>query len=113
MFSVSPNGTVVAIAYGKKSRYPGEVHLWRTDTGDELPVTRTIEGDLDGVDWSPDGTRLVIADPTRHATQIVDRSGVVVVELPDQAAFSTWAARFSPDGRLVATIGGDEERWQL
>ncbi|HEY5860802.1 MAG TPA: WD40 repeat domain-containing protein, partial [Actinomycetota bacterium] len=113
MFSVSPDGTVVAIAYGKKSRYPGEVHLWRTDTGDELPVTRTIEGDLDGVDWSPDGTRLVIADPTRHATQIVDRSGVVVVELPDQAAFSTWAARFSPDGRLVATIGGDEERGSL
>ena len=101
MFAVSPDGSAIA--------YPGiaisgGTGVWSTETGQPI-FTSGIEAELDGVAWSPDGTRLALTAPRLHATLIVDRTGDVMSELPDQDRSGTWVARFSPDGNLVATIG--------
>jgi WD40 repeat protein len=110
-FTISPDGTTIAIAYGYTA-FPGEVRLWNTGTGDPL-VAAKIEAETEGVDWSPDGTLLAVASTALPSTLVMDRSGAVVAELPDQGPYATVAPRFSPDGRLIATIGGDDRGHSL
>ena len=96
-FALSPDGKAIALG----------ANVWNTQTGDRL-FTTPYGVDLDAVTWSPDGRALAIADRSRHVTAVVDRTGRTTTELPDQEPFGTWQARFSPDGRLLATIGGEE-----
>jgi WD40 repeat protein len=96
-FALSPDGTRLAV--------PDPVSVRDTGTGKQtfsLPVT----AELDGQGWSSDGELLAYNPLDGGPTTIVDRAGEVVAELPDQEGFATWMARFSPDGRILATIGG-------
>lgn len=98
-FDLSPDGSMVALPWGAGA--------WSTRTGGRVFST-PYTAELDGVTWSADGELLAIADLDRGLTAIVDRRGDLVAELPDQESSGTWQARFSPDGRLVATIGGED-----
>ena len=57
---------------------------------------------MQSVDWSPDGDALAVASTTGSA-QIVGANFQMVAELPEGPGVAVWAARFSPDGRLLAT----------
>jgi WD40 repeat protein/DNA-binding SARP family transcriptional activator len=96
-FALSPDGTRLALH--------DPVSVWDTSTGAQrfsIPVT----AELDAQAWSPDGEMLAYNPLNGGPTTIVDRDGEVVAALPDREGFATWMARFSPDGRIVATIGG-------
>jgi DNA-binding SARP family transcriptional activator/WD40 repeat protein len=96
-FALSPDGTRLSI--------PEPATIWDTETGD-LTIRTSRRAELDGQAWSPDGELLALNPVNGGPTTIVDRAGDVVAELPGQDGYATWMARFSPDGRLIATIGG-------
>ena len=106
-FDVSPDGSSIALGGGSKAQWGkrpwgGEsaVRAWDTSTGEEL-YHIGHELDVNDVSFSPDGEYLVTASWDGTA-KIVDRSGRVIRVLrEDRFAFDE--ARFSPDGRLVAT----------
>jgi len=102
-FDVSPDGS--SIALGGHSRPDGfggaaAARVWDTSNGEEL-VRIGHELDVNDVSFSPDGEDVVTASWDDTA-KIVDRSGAVLRVLRERG-FNLFGARFSPDGRLVAT----------
>ena len=97
-FDLSADGASIAI-YG-----PDSVTAWSTETRDEI-----FEADVHNAefDWSPTGALLVTAPIASATARIFDRSGHEVAALDGGSSFEIQAARFSPDGRLIATIGSD------
>ncbi len=100
-FDVSPDGELVAIMSGN------EMRVWDVATGEEVLPMRS-DGVVSG-GWSPDG-ELVVAAGTDGFAHIIDRSGNVVETLPT-GWDEVFDARFSPDGRFVATTKNAEETW--
>jgi WD40 repeat protein len=99
-FDVSSDGELVAIMSGT------EMRVWRVANGEEvLPMRR--EGVVSG-GWSPDGD-LFVAGGTDGVARIIDRSGSVVQTLQTGWDEGVHDARFSPDGRIVATTKNYEE----
>ena len=80
-------------------------------TGEELfRISHRL--DVNDVAFSPDGEHLVTAGWDGEA-KVVDRAGHVIRVLSD-GRWSLFAARFSPDGRLVATAARiPEGRYRL
>ncbi len=100
-FAVNPDGGSIA-AGGEIDGGPfgGEVaRVWGTGTGKKLYGV-AHDYDVNDVAFSPDGEYMVSAGWS-EATKIVDRSGHVVSVL--RGGFNHSAARFSSDGRFVAT----------
>jgi WD40 repeat protein/DNA-binding SARP family transcriptional activator len=99
-FDVSPGGDLVAIMSGN------EMRVWSVTTGEEVLPMR-LDGVVSG-GWNPDGD-LIVAGGTDGLARIIDRSGSVVQTLSTGWDEGVHDARFSPDGRLVATTRNTEE----
>jgi WD40 repeat protein len=91
--AANPDGTAIAVARGDDPH----VTVWDAATGREM---LTVDEEVNDVAWSPDGALLALSGD--GGATIVDRSGAEVAVLPDPG-YPTIAARFSPDGRLLAT----------
>jgi WD40 repeat protein len=102
-FDVSPDGgTIAAGGAAGPGGYGGEVAgTWDATTGEKLfGIEHPL--DVNDVAFSPDGEHLVTASWDGSA-RIVDRSGDVVGAVYEGGGANITTARFSPDGRLVAT----------
>ena len=97
---VSPDGSLIASA-GIEG-----VRVWSAATGElhySIPLAEDEEhGWVQTVAWSPDGTLLATASVAGSVT-IRDRGGNEQAVLPEGPGVGVYAARFSPDGRLLAT----------
>ena len=109
-FDVSPDGTSIALGGWSRPEPsfggPAAVRAWDTSTGEEL-FRVGHELDVNEVSFSPDGEYLVTASWDGTA-KIVDASGRVIRVLREPE-FSLFEARFSPDGRLVATLAATDQ----
>jgi WD40 repeat protein len=94
--AASPDGRIVAIATAE-----GAV-VRDMRTGDE-PFAITSRGWIDGVAWHPDGALLAVAAFDEGLARILDSSGGEVAVLEEDPGLGVTAARFSPDGRVLAT----------
>ena len=110
-FDVSPDGRSIVLGGGSKPEplFGGAsaVRAWDTSTGEEI-YRIGHELDVNEVSFSPDGEYLVTASWDGTA-KIVDRSGRVIRVLREEDGFDLRGARFSPDGRLVATYAFNDE----
>jgi WD40 repeat protein/DNA-binding SARP family transcriptional activator/class 3 adenylate cyclase len=109
-FDVSPDGSSIALGGWSRPECPpcggtSAARAWDTSTGEEL-FRFGHELDVNEVSFRPDGKYLVTASFGGTA-KIVDRSGRVIRVLREPG-FDLHAARFSPDGRLVATVAVSE-----
>jgi len=111
-FDVSPDGGSIAAGGSGLVGFGGEVAgVWDAATGEDL-FTISHPLDVNDVAFSPDGEHLVTAGWDGEA-RIADRSGRVIRVLRDEG-YPLFAARFSPDGRLVATAARvDEGEYRL
>jgi WD40 repeat protein/DNA-binding SARP family transcriptional activator len=91
---VSPDGAIAVT-------YDGEVTVWDVTTETKLFVLGPDHKVL-AMGWSPEGEHLALGSRDGSAI-IVDRSGRTVRVLRDDERQAICSARFSPDGRLVAT----------
>jgi WD40 repeat protein len=93
---VSPDGSRIATV----RNFSNVASVWDTRTGKSVfEIEHT--GEVSAVDWSSDGTRLVISSFDGSA-RVFDRSGREIREIREKG-FEVLAARFSPDGRFLAT----------
>jgi WD40 repeat protein len=98
-FEVSPDGTAIATLSGN-----GAAAAWDAVTNDELFAVP--EADLiSWVDWSPDGSRVVMSSLHGWA-KVFDRSGRVLQVFRDPERLPVWSAIFTPDGRSLVTDTG-------
>jgi WD40 repeat protein/DNA-binding SARP family transcriptional activator/class 3 adenylate cyclase len=107
-FDVSPDGSLIALGGGNKPNgYGGAegVRVWDTSSGDEL-FRLGHRFDVNDVSFSPDGEYLVSASWGGTA-KIADRSGRVI-RVFREPGFALFAARFSPDGSIVALSAANE-----
>ena len=106
-FDVSPSGAQIGVGGWGAGCCGGEVaRVWDAATGEELyRIWHRL--DVNNVAFSPDGEYLVTAGWDGTA-KIIDRSGSVVRVLREEG-FNVRDARFSADGRLVATAASSEE----
>jgi hypothetical protein len=106
---VSPDGGAIgaggsASQCDKPGRFGGDVAgVWDPAKGEErFVVWHSL--DVNDVAFSPDGDQLVTAG-WDGAAKIIDRSGEVIRDLGGYRGYAGLAkARFSADGRLVATV---------
>jgi Tol biopolymer transport system component len=119
---VSPDGQQVAYAWNSKDGVY-ELHAVRLDGSDRRVLLHGDKKDwLCPVDWSPDGSRVLVSllrnvfseEPTVSASVFVSlKDGSVhAIKSPTLPAGSgswTWLERLSPDGRYVVYTGAATE----
>ena len=81
--------------------YRGEVTVWDAAT-ETILFALGPDYKVLAMGWSPDGEHLVVGSQDGSAT-IVDRSGEPVRILQDDRSLAICGAKFSPDGRFLAT----------
>ena len=92
------------------------LRLWRGDNGDFIKVLGTSNRHIRGLSVTPDSTRVVTGHGWRTGPRVSH-----VIEIPsgrnivsfDQNTNTVLATAVSPDGRTVATGGGDEREIYL
>jgi WD40 repeat protein len=104
---VSPDGGSVAVGgWIESGSYGGEVaRMWDMQTGKELFTIRH-PFDVTEVEVTPDGEHLLTLSFDERV-RIVDRVGRVVRVLREDG-LPFFGARFSPDGRLLATVAASD-----
>ena len=106
---VSPDGDLVAtVSYDN----PPRVQVWDPESGEEVFTVAEVDFLPDFITWSPDGQLLAVAGfdylDRPGKTKIVDRTGELVTELPEEANFRPADVRFTPDGERLVT-----GRWKV
>jgi len=106
----SPDGALIASA-----GFDGTM-VWDAATGDlhfEVPLATGEEHAwMQTVAWNPSGDRLATASSAGSVT-VRSRAGETIAVLPEGPRAGVYGARFSPDGRLLATSvkQAPGERW--
>jgi WD40 repeat protein len=98
--AANPTGSEFAAASGA-----GVVLFYSPVTGKQVRAPYYAAGAVNGVDYSRDGTLLVVAADT--GVQIVRLADGKVIFNGQPFALSTRAAALSPDGSLIAVLGWD------
>jgi WD40 repeat protein len=112
----SPDGTRLATAGADQT-----ARLWDLASGQELMVLTGHTSGLTNVVFSFDGRLLATGSDTQSdepdgSVRFWDaETGQELFSLPASHGDRVWGLRFSPDGRLLATAGGDTtvKLWQL
>jgi WD40 repeat protein len=104
--AASPKAALLAVAVNTEAGN-GLVEIWNTNTWmEEFVLTSALGDQFSGLAFSPDGTRLALAQANGSATvwSLLSRSEVVSLVGPAAAITSIV---FSPDGAEVATAYGN------
>jgi RNA polymerase sigma factor (sigma-70 family) len=109
----SPDGKTLATAGGKLLWHPsdvapGEVKLWKADTGTEQASLRGHEDVVTSLAFSGDGATLVTGSYDRTAVVWDVPAGKKRATLKGHQG-KVWAVAISPDGKTVVTGGEDEQ----
>nr|WP_274388378.1 BTAD domain-containing putative transcriptional regulator [Salsipaludibacter albus] len=107
--AVSPDGGLVAtVSYDD----PRRVQVWDLETGEEVFTVEEVDFLPEFIAWSSDGQLLAVAGwdelDRPGTTMIVDRTGQLVAELPEEANFRPADLVFGPDGERLVTA-----RWKV
>src|SRR5262249_10081975 len=105
------SGSLRALAFREGGRHIAvvrgrDIKVYETRTGREVPPARSVpvaQGSAAG--FSPDGQRLAVVEPHR-LTLLDTATGDERSFLPARAS-PFFAVASSPDGRLLASFGGD------
>jgi WD40 repeat protein len=103
---VSPEGTLIATV----RNFGTVVNVWDSRTGEGL-FELEHSNEISAVDWSGDGTHLVMSSYD-GSIKIFDRSGREIRQLREEAGYPVLDARFSSDGRLLATSGLNQNNFR-
>jgi RNA polymerase sigma factor (sigma-70 family) len=100
----SPDGTLLACLGGP---YPHRARLWDVATGNEQPLPPALRRSF-GLAFSPDSKLLLVGteEPENAAVVVEIASGQEVRRFVEHMS-GVSAGAFSPDGKLLATGGGD------
>ncbi|HEX2089976.1 MAG TPA: AAA family ATPase [Actinomycetota bacterium] len=104
---VSPDGTMIATV----REFATVANVWDSRTGEAVFEVDTDFASITAVDWSGDGTHLVVS-LYDGPIEIFDRSGREIRQLREEAGYTVLDARFSSDGRLLATSGLNESNFR-
>jgi WD40 repeat protein len=102
----SPDGTMLA------GGADGEVYVWTTD-GELLLQIQGLEGQIQALDWSPNSSRLAIADKSKNVTiwninaSKYEAGELIAIFVGHQEIVMSVA--WSPDGTRLATASREEE----
>ncbi|KAG2139793.1 quinon protein alcohol dehydrogenase-like superfamily [Suillus bovinus] len=105
---------IMALSPGSKTIATGDqddaVKLWDVDTGNVIKTLTGHTGLLCSMSWSSDGGRVVCGsrDGTFRVWDV--KSGETILG-PINAAEFIWAVRYSPDGKMIATVAGELKIW--
>ncbi len=107
----SPDGTRLASA----DRH-GSVIVWDAASGNQVLKLKAFQRDILSVSFSPDGRQLVVAGYDEKSNATTPVYGVRILDSGSGQLRATLighsgmvrSARYSPDGKLLATAGGDQ-----
>ncbi len=102
----SPDGKSIA-----SSGFDGFVKIWDSSTGKEtLSLSAETSAEIHGLAFSPDGTRLALANDGSYPMIIWDvATGKVLLRGNLSHSVPPRAVAFSPNGKLAATAGYDQK----
>lgn len=119
----SPNGSQLVIAVSEEDwDYPyndaaGTLSIYDLATGHQRLVLEGLNGRIDNVDWSPDGSRIAATSSNGYDAE----SDMVVWDastggqlLKAEAVPTTWvqALQWSPDSTMLALAGGQDNDYE-
>ena len=97
-----PDGTQFALATG------GEIRIWNARTSELMTAGSPSGQHITGVDYSTDGSRIVIADLSGQVTML-DPSSLTPVGPPVQLDGAVRAVAAGPDNRTAIALTGYED----
>ena len=100
----SPDGTMIAVVTGRSGNggTEGEVQIYNSMNGSEITTFQAgTEDEFYSVDWSPDGSRIVIGGP--EDIWIYETSGWTLNRTINSNRGRNNAVAWSPDGNTIAT----------
>jgi Tol biopolymer transport system component len=116
-WSLSPDGSILAMATWRRAQLPGEIRLLSLSSGKQRNVTLEGWSGISSVDWTADGRELWASASNPEGMQgllRVDLRGRVTPMLQDRQLEVGWAIP-SLDGRRVAIweATGNSNVWAL
>ena len=110
--TLNTTDTVFCLAVSSDGRYIaagtslGHVHVWDAETHEQVFEHKEDHGNVNGIDFSPDSTRLISASTNKAAT-VWDLGTHAQVQTLTQKGWVR-AAKYSPDGDRIATATRDD-----
>ncbi len=111
--AVSPDGTTIATAVGILGEQTALV-LWDASSGERIATLDEDPGEINDLEFSPDGTLLAGASVTENVTVWELSSGEALRSL-SAGDEPLWGVAFSPDGEFLAASGpgGTVKVWRV
>lgn len=112
MHSFSLTSTAAAVAWSPDGYYiastcNGKIHIWNAVTGNRIFTYDAGPGDVRGIAWSPDGTRLAIANANGIVLLVSTVKREKLLTYHGHSSFVR-AVAWSPDGTCLASASGDK-----